>query len=84
MIPCVEGRTDRRPVGGPGLAVGSIIPAVWSFTLAAPARGLGSVWTTLMWQGICHLATGASASGTRSRPWARGEAAGNGPFPAVR
>jgi hypothetical protein len=27
--------------------VGSIIPAAWSFMLAARARGLGSVWTTL-------------------------------------
>jgi nitroreductase len=26
--------------------VGSIIPAAWSFMLAARARGLGSVWTT--------------------------------------
>jgi nitroreductase len=26
--------------------VGSIIPAAWSFMLAALARGLGSVWTT--------------------------------------
>jgi nitroreductase len=26
---------------------GSILPAVWSFMLAARARGLGSAWTTL-------------------------------------
>jgi nitroreductase len=26
---------------------GSILPAVWSFMLAARARGLGTVWTTL-------------------------------------
>jgi nitroreductase len=25
---------------------GSILPAVWSFMLAARARGLGTVWTT--------------------------------------
>jgi nitroreductase len=32
--------------GGAGLGVGSIIPAAWSFMLAARARGLGTVWTT--------------------------------------
>jgi nitroreductase len=26
---------------------GSILPAVWSFMLAARARGLGTAWTTL-------------------------------------
>ena len=26
---------------------GSIIPAAWSFMLAARARGIGSAWTTL-------------------------------------
>ncbi|MER6008380.1 hypothetical protein ABT120_58310 [Nonomuraea angiospora] len=27
-------------------AWGSILPAVWSFMLAARARGVGTVWTT--------------------------------------
>ena len=27
--------------------MGSIIPAAWSFMLAARARGLGTAWTTL-------------------------------------
>jgi nitroreductase len=26
---------------------GSVLPAVWSFMLAARARGLGSAWTTM-------------------------------------
>jgi nitroreductase len=28
-------------------AYGSILPAVWSFMLAARARGLGTAWTTV-------------------------------------
>lgn len=50
MIPCVAGRTDM-PEGMPLLSqasqFGSIIPAAWSFMLAARARGIGSAWTTL-------------------------------------
>ena len=51
VIPCVAGRVEAVP---PPLAVlaqasayGSILPAVWSFMLAARARGLGTSWTTL-------------------------------------
>jgi nitroreductase len=44
VIPCIEGRVDGR--GGAG-ALGSILPAAWSFMLAARARGLGTCWTTL-------------------------------------
>ncbi|MFB4279780.1 nitroreductase family protein [Nonomuraea sp. MTCD27] len=46
VIPGVEGRTDRAPVSVQAGAWGSILPAVWSFMLAARARGLGTVWTT--------------------------------------
>ncbi|GAA3186131.1 nitroreductase family protein [Nonomuraea roseoviolacea] len=46
VIPAVEGRTDRAPVTVQAGAWGSILPAVWSFMLAARARGLGTVWTT--------------------------------------
>ncbi|MEV4395691.1 nitroreductase family protein [Nonomuraea sp. NPDC049607] len=46
VIPGVEGRTDRRPVAEQAGTWGSILPAVWSFMLAARARGLGTVWTT--------------------------------------
>ena len=49
LIPCTAGRADA-----PGLPVsiiagmfGSILPAVWSFMLAARERGIGSCWTTL-------------------------------------
>ncbi|MBV8719432.1 MAG: nitroreductase family protein, partial [Chloroflexi bacterium] len=47
VIPCIEGRVE----GSPNMAIaglyGSIIPAAWSFMLAARLRGLGSAYTTL-------------------------------------
>ena len=45
FIPCISGRTDdpRMLIG----QAGSIIPAAWSFMLAARERGLGTCWTTL-------------------------------------
>lgn len=50
LIPCIAGRTDTT-AGAGNLAnastYGSIIPAAWSFMLAARARGLGTAWTTL-------------------------------------
>jgi len=46
VIPCVEGRTDGAPGAAQASRWGSIIPAAWSFMLAARARGLGGVWTT--------------------------------------
>lgn len=51
VIPCVTGRapTLEGPFGDIGRAsiFGSILPAFWSFMLAARARGLGTAWTTL-------------------------------------
>lgn len=51
LVPCIEGRVEAV---GPPLATlaqasiyGSILPAVWSFMLAARARKLGTCWTTL-------------------------------------
>lgn len=46
VIPCVEGRTDGAAAAAQASRWGSIIPAAWSFMLAARSRGLGSVWTT--------------------------------------
>jgi len=46
VVPCVEGRTDGAPAGVQASRWGSIMPAAWSFMLAARARGLGTVWTT--------------------------------------
>ncbi len=51
VIPCVTGRTDALQGKGAGLAhasqYGSVLPAFWSFMLAARARGLGTAWTTI-------------------------------------
>jgi nitroreductase len=46
VIPGVEGRTDHASVTVQAGTWGSILPAVWSFMLAARARGLGTTWTT--------------------------------------
>jgi nitroreductase len=48
VIPCVRGRlpAGAATVDQAGLW-GSIIPAFWSFLLAARARGLGTAYTTL-------------------------------------
>jgi nitroreductase len=47
LIPCVKGRVDNAPVVAQSGQWGSILPAAWSFMLAARARGLGSAWTTV-------------------------------------
>jgi nitroreductase len=46
VIPCVEGRTDGKPSIAQASKWGTIVPAVWSFMLAARSRGLGTCWTT--------------------------------------
>lgn len=49
LIPCCAGRPDTvgLPHGVVASIYGSILPAVWSFMLAARERGLGTCWTTL-------------------------------------
>jgi nitroreductase len=49
VIPCHQGRVDGPNVSNMEIAglYGSILPAAWSFMLAARARGLGTAWTTL-------------------------------------
>ena len=50
MIPCIAGRIDNAAganVSAQAGTMGSIIPAAWSFMLAARARGIGTAWTTL-------------------------------------
>ena len=47
VIGCLQGRigdvAGRSAVG----ALGSVLPGMWSFMLAARARGLGTSWTTI-------------------------------------
>jgi nitroreductase len=47
LVPCIRPRTDDRPIVEQASAFGSILPAVWSFMLAARARGLGTTMTTV-------------------------------------
>ena len=47
IIPCITVRTNGLPVDAQAAIWGSILPATWSFMLAARARGLGTAWTTL-------------------------------------
>jgi len=50
LIPCLPGRVEKfsGSYAAVGLAsvYGSILPATWSYMLAARSRGLGTCWTT--------------------------------------
>ncbi len=46
VIPCVTPRTDTAPIVFQSAVWASIVPAAWSFMLAARARGLGTCWTS--------------------------------------
>jgi len=67
VVPCTGGRVDRisGDFASVGLAsvYGSILPATWSFMLAARARGLGTAWTT------CHLMFEEEAAGILGIPY---------------
>jgi len=45
VIACL--RAARLPAGNQAGLWGSLLPAAWSYMLAARARGLGTAWTTL-------------------------------------
>ncbi|HSO96788.1 MAG TPA: nitroreductase family protein [Acidimicrobiia bacterium] len=47
VVPCVDGRVDDAALVDQATTFGSILPAVWSFMLAARSRGLGTSWTTV-------------------------------------
>lgn len=47
VIPCMEGRLEALPPFAAASLWGSLLPAAWSFMLAARERGLGTCWTTL-------------------------------------
>ena len=46
VIPCIQGRTDHQPIIAQAARWGSIMPAAWSFMLAARSRGLGTSLTS--------------------------------------
>ena len=46
VVPCIEGRTDGLGADRQAGKWGSLLPAVWSFMLAARLHGLGTVLTT--------------------------------------
>lgn len=46
VVVCAEGRPPAHAPLLPGY-FGSVLPAIWSFMLAARARGLGTCWTTM-------------------------------------
>jgi nitroreductase len=48
VIGCAKGlRADGLPAMMASSIMGNILPAMWSFMLAARARGLGTAWTTV-------------------------------------
>lgn len=47
VIPCISPRTDDASVVVQASTYGSVLPAAWSFMLAARARGLATAWTTV-------------------------------------
>ena len=64
VIPCLKGRYDNVPTANQAAQWGTIMPATWSFMLAARARGLGTVWTTF------HLAHEKEAAEILGIPYA--------------
>jgi nitroreductase len=65
VVPCVEGRVENSPLLVQAVTWGSILPATWSFMLAARARGLGTAWTSL------HLEYEREAAAILSIPFER-------------
>ena len=47
VIGCLGHRVDGLPGASVASSMGNILPAMWSFMLAARARGLGTAWTTI-------------------------------------
>jgi nitroreductase len=47
VIPCIQGRAENLSAVEQAALWGTILPAVWSFMLAARSRGLGTVLTSI-------------------------------------
>jgi nitroreductase len=63
VIPCIQGRPESLPYMAQAVTWGSILPATWSFMLAARSRGLGTAWTSL------HLGYEREAAGVLGIPY---------------
>ena len=64
LVPCQWGRPGDGAANQAGYW-GSLLPAVWSFMLAARARGLGTAWTSM------HLAHEREAADVLGIPYER-------------
>jgi nitroreductase len=64
LVPCLNMRIDGAPNIAAASMLGSVLPAAWSFCLAARERGLGTSWTTL------HLMFEEEAAGILGIPFA--------------
>jgi nitroreductase len=47
VVACIQVGARGLPAGNQAGLWGSVLPAAWSYMLAARARGLGTAWTTL-------------------------------------
>jgi nitroreductase len=64
LVPCQWGR-PAPDAANQAVYWGSLLPAMWSFMLAARSRGLGTTWTTM------HLAHEEEAADILGIPYAR-------------
>lgn len=66
VIACLDGvRLDGASAMASASMLGGVLPAMWSFMLAARARGLGTCWTTM------HLAREREAAELLGIPYER-------------
>jgi nitroreductase len=61
VIPCIEGSLEGPPIVA-SVTMASVVPAAWSFMLAARSRGLATCWTTM------HMLTGVDADDALGLP----------------
>jgi nitroreductase len=47
VLGCTRGRVDNASAIQAASMMGNVLPGMWSFMLAARARGLGTAWTTI-------------------------------------
>lgn len=64
LVPCLNMRLDGAPNIASASMLGSVLPAAWSFCLAARERGLGTSWTSI------HLMFEEEAAGILGIPFA--------------